>query len=265
MKKVFVPGVFDLLHEGHTNLLKKARKYGDFVVAGVITSKGVMLKNKVTSLTEEERFELLKASGLADLIIFTNSTVDSYRRIYREHDIDIHLVGSDHIGTPKALELEKDGKMIYVDRTPGISSTKIREMTKERYKGVTVVTYGTFDYLHEGHLNILKKASEFGDRLLVGVSADYFNQIKGKPASKYNEDERMKMVLKLPFVDEVFLEKSWEQKPQDFRKYGADVLVMGGDWKGKFDYFKSIIDVQYVNRTPGISSTQLRNKDKNYN
>lgn len=252
------------MHHGHENLLKRAREFGDFIVAGLISDEGVLLKNKVTSLDEEERYKLVKESGLADKVIMTDSTVSSYRGIYKDWDVDIHLVGDDHKNTPKALELEKDGKIVYVNRTPGISSSILREKTKREKVGKTVITYGTFDYLHEGHINILKKASELGDRLIVGVSADKFNEIKGKPISRFNESERMKMVSELEYVDEVILEKSWEQKAKDFVKYTVDIFVMGGDWKGKFDYFNSVL-VKYIDRTPEVSSTLLRGEDKNYN
>lgn len=265
MKKiVFVPGVFDLMHYGHENLLKKAREYGNYVVVGLISNEGVLLKNKVTSLDEDERYKLLKESGLADKVILTDSTVHSYRGIYKDWDVDVHLVGNDHKGTPKAIELEKDGKLVFVDRTPGISSSLLREKTKEQKVGKTVITYGTFDYLHEGHINIIKRSAALGDNLIVGVSADKFNEIKGKPNSKFNEDERMKMVSKLECVDQVILEKSWDQKSKDFSEYSVDTFVMGGDWEGKFDYFNNIVEVKYLDRTPGVSSTELRKEDKDY-
>ena len=120
-----------------------------------------------------------------------------------------------------------------------------------------VLTYGTFDMFHIGHLNILKRAKELGDYLIVGVSTDEFNAIKGKKALMPYE-HRKKIVESIKYVDKVIPERNWEQKVEDIKKYGVDVFVMGDDWKGKFDYLKDYCEVVYLPRTPGISSTELR-------
>ena len=121
-----------------------------------------------------------------------------------------------------------------------------------------VITYGTFDLFHIGHLNILKRAKELGDYLIVAVSSDDFNAIKGKKCA-IPDYERMEIVKAIKYVDEVILENSWDQKVEDVKKYDIDVFVMGDDWKGKFDFLKDYCEVVYLPRTEGISTTKLKN------
>lgn len=120
-----------------------------------------------------------------------------------------------------------------------------------------VITYGTFDLFHVGHLNILKRAKELGDYLIVAVSSDDFNAGKGKKAY-YSENDRMEIVAAIKYVDEVILEKSWDQKPKDVQNYDVDVFVMGDDWRGKFDELSQYCEVVYLPRTDGISSTKIK-------
>lgn len=122
----------------------------------------------------------------------------------------------------------------------------------------TVITYGTYDLFHIGHLNLLRRASELGDRLIVGVSSDEFNAIKGKK-SIFPYEHRAAIVSSLKFVDEVFPEENWDQKRKDITNRHADVFVMGDDWEGKFDEYNDICQVTYLPRTDGISTTQLKN------
>lgn len=124
-----------------------------------------------------------------------------------------------------------------------------------------VITYGTFDLFHIGHLNILKRAKELGDYLVVAVSTDEFNSIKGKKCI-IPDYERMAIVEAIKYVDEVIPEKSWDQKINDVIKHEIDVFVMGDDWKGKFDFLKEYCEVVYLPRTPYISSTEIKNKMK---
>ena len=121
----------------------------------------------------------------------------------------------------------------------------------------TVLTYGTYDLLHYGHLNLLKRCSELGDRLIVAVSSDEFNVKKGK-ISAMNYETRKELVESIRFVDIVVKEDSWEQKLEDIKKYNVDVFVMGDDWRGKFDYLKEYCEVVYLPRTRGISTTLLK-------
>jgi glycerol-3-phosphate cytidylyltransferase len=124
----------------------------------------------------------------------------------------------------------------------------------------TVITFGTFDVLHVGHIRILKRAAALGDRLVVGVSADALNLAKKGRAPVFSQEERVEIISSLKFVDEVFVEESLELKRDYILKYGADVLVMGDDWKGRFDEFEDICEVVYLPRTPAISTTALIEK-----
>jgi len=123
----------------------------------------------------------------------------------------------------------------------------------------TVITYGTYDLLHVGHINLLRRASELGDRLVVGISSDEFNLLKGK-SSIFSFKERKQILEAVRYVDEVFAEDNWEQKRDDIKKYNADVFVMGSDWMGKFDDLADICEVKYLARTEEISTTYLKNK-----
>lgn len=121
----------------------------------------------------------------------------------------------------------------------------------------TILTYGTFDLLHTGHLNLLEKLSKMGDRLFVGVSTDEFNELKGKN-SLFDYDSRARLVNALSCVDLVFPENEWTQKEKDIERFDVDVLGMGDDWKGQFDNLKSHCKIVYLPRTQNISSTILR-------
>ena len=120
-----------------------------------------------------------------------------------------------------------------------------------------VITYGTFDLFHVGHLNLLKRAKELGDYLVVGVSTDEFNEIKGKK-SIIPFEHRKAIVESIKYVDLVIPEKNWDQKIEDIKKYKIDVFVMGSDWRGKFDFLKKYVEVVYLPRTEGISSTMIK-------
>ena len=120
-----------------------------------------------------------------------------------------------------------------------------------------VITYGTFDLFHVGHLNILRRAKELGDYLVVAVSSDAFNEIKGKKCV-IPDYERMAIVEAIKYVDEVIPENDWEQKVRDVQEHDIDVFVMGDDWEGKFDFLSEYCDVVYLPTTEGISTTQLK-------
>ena len=121
-----------------------------------------------------------------------------------------------------------------------------------------VITYGTFDVLHYGHINLLKKAKALGDYLIVVLSSDEFNRMKNKQ-SYYTYEQRKSILEACRYVDLVIPENNWEQKISDVQKYQADVFVMGDDWKGKFDFLKDFCEVIYLPRTPDVSSTQTKN------
>lgn len=121
----------------------------------------------------------------------------------------------------------------------------------------TVITYGTFDLLHVGHINLLKRARVMGDRLIVGLSTDAFNNKKHKHALM-SFWERKIVLESLRYVDIVIPERSWGQKRSDIRRHGADILVMGSDWAGQFDELSALCRVVYVPRTKGISTSALK-------
>lgn len=128
---------------------------------------------------------------------------------------------------------------------------------------VTVLTFGTFDVLHVGHLRLLERAAALGDRLVVGVSSDELNVAKKGRLPVFPQDERMRIIGALRCVSEVFLEESLELKRSYLLQYKADVLAMGDDWKGKFDEFGDICRVVYFERTPAISTTAVIEKIRN--
>lgn len=120
-----------------------------------------------------------------------------------------------------------------------------------------ILTYGTYDLLHWGHIRLLKRAKALGDYLIVALSTDEFNAIKGKKA--YHDFEERKMMLEaIRYVDLVIPEENWDQKRSDIVKYQADVFVMGDDWAGKFDDLADLCEVVYLPRTEGISTTKIK-------
>lgn len=121
----------------------------------------------------------------------------------------------------------------------------------------TIITYGTFDLFHIGHLNLLKRLHEICNNLIVGVSTDEFNAIKGKKCI-IPYVQRAAIVECCKYVAKVFPENNWDQKQDDIKTYKADAFAIGDDWKGKFDYLNNICDVIYLERTPNISSTQIK-------
>ena len=120
-----------------------------------------------------------------------------------------------------------------------------------------VITFGTFDIFHVGHINILERAKALGDYLIVGVSSDALNRSKKGRNPVYSEADRVRIISSLRCVDEVFIEKSLELKGEYITEHNADLLVMGDDWAGRFDEFKSLCDVKYLIRTPSISTTEI--------
>ena len=120
-----------------------------------------------------------------------------------------------------------------------------------------VITYGTFDLFHIGHLNLLERLAELGDKLIVGVSTDEFNLLKGKQ-SIHSFEERSRIIAALTCVDQVIPENDWDQKSHDITKYGVTLFAMGEDWKGKFDDLSSLCEVRYLPRTANISSTEIK-------
>lgn len=125
----------------------------------------------------------------------------------------------------------------------------------------TVITYGTFDLLHVGHINILQRAKSLGNYLIVGLSTDEFNLLKGKK-SVYSYQERKKILEAIKYVDKVIPENNWDQKVTDIKDNHVDIFTMGSDWEGKFDFLKEYCEVVYFSRTPDISTQQIKEQLK---
>ena len=125
-----------------------------------------------------------------------------------------------------------------------------------------VITYGTFDLLHYGHINLLRRAKELGDYLVVVLSTDEFNWKETQKKCYFSYEDTKKMLEAIRYVDLVVPEENWDQKRSDVQKYNIDTFVMGDDWKGKFDFLKDLCEVVYLPRTPDISTTQIK-KDLN--
>ena len=121
-----------------------------------------------------------------------------------------------------------------------------------------IITYGTFDLLHYGHINLLKRAKALGDYLIVALSTNEFNMIKGKKCY-FPYEERKKLLESIRYVDLVIPEEDWEQKINDIKEFKVDLFVMGDDWKGKFDFLRKYCEVVYLPRTPEVSTTKIKN------
>ena len=121
-----------------------------------------------------------------------------------------------------------------------------------------VITYGTFDMLHYGHINLLRRARALGDYLIVALSSESFNAIKNKQ-SFFHYEHRRQMLEAIRYVDLIIPENDWEQKQEDIIKHNVNIFVMGNDWEGKFDFLKDICEVVYLERTPEISTTRIKN------
>ena len=125
-----------------------------------------------------------------------------------------------------------------------------------------VITYGTFDLLHYGHINLLRRARALGDYLIVALSTDEFNWNSKQKKCYFTYEQRKQLLEAIRYVDLVIPEKNWEQKKEDVREFKVDVFVMGDDWKGKFDFLKDQCEVIYLPRTPEISTTQIKTQLK---
>ena len=121
-----------------------------------------------------------------------------------------------------------------------------------------VITYGTFDLLHYGHINLLRRAKELGDYLIVALSTDEFNWNQKQKICYFNYEQRKQLLEAIRYVDLVIPEENWEQKISDVKEFRVDTFVMGDDWAGKFDFLKPYCEGVYLPRTPEISTTQIK-------
>ena len=159
----------------------------------------------------------------------------------------------------KAILLEK-GQIISSGSIEEVSTVyeEKNQVNTGRYLMKKVITYGTFDLLHAGHINLLRRAKELGDYLIVVVSTDEFNWNEKRKKCYFSYEERKKLVEAVRYVDLVIPENNWEQKVSDVQEYHVDTFVMGDDWVGKFDFLKEYCDVVYLPRTEGISTTKIK-------
>lgn len=125
-----------------------------------------------------------------------------------------------------------------------------------------IITYGTFDLLHYGHINLLKRAKMLGDYLIVALSTDEFNWNEKRKKCYFTYEQRKQLVESIRYVDLVIPEENWQQKISDIKEFRIDTFVMGDDWEGKFDYLRDYCDVVYLPRTPEISTTQIKQELK---
>ncbi len=121
-----------------------------------------------------------------------------------------------------------------------------------------VITYGTFDLLHYGHINLLQRAKALGDYLIVALSTDEFNSIEKNKVTYFTYEERKRLLEAIRYVDLVIPEENWEQKVSDVQEFRVDTFVIGDDWKGKFDFLREYCEVVYLERTPEISTTKIK-------
>jgi len=134
-----------------------------------------------------------------------------------------------------------------------------------KHKIKKIITYGTFDLLHYGHINLLKRAKSLGDYLIVALSTEEFSWKEKQKETYFSYEIRKQMIEAIRYVDMVIPENSWEQKEEDIKKYKVDAFVIGDDWKGKFDFLKSQCEVVYLERTPEISTSQIKKSIKDGN
>ncbi len=149
-------------------------------------------------------------------------------------------------------------------RSGGRKPSAVAMTNKENLKMKRIITFGTFDVFHVGHVNILERAAALGDYLIVGISSDQLNYSKKQRYPIYSQHDRTKIISSLKYVNEVFLEESLELKLEYIKKYKADILVMGDDWEGRFDWVKTDCEVIYLPRTPSISTTEIIEVVKNF-
>lgn len=187
---------------------------------------------------------------------------DKNFQLFRQHILLAECVNEDNYSFFKSYAIpllnkyfDKDKYFLY----DIVNTVSEFDFTFKQYN--TCITYGTFDLFHVGHLNLLKRVKEMCSNLIVAVSTDEFNQLKGKTCV-IPYAQRASIVAGIKYVDKVIPEDTWDQKTTDVEKYNVDCFVIGDDWKGKFDFLKGKCDVVYLPRTDGISTTDLKRKLK---
>lgn len=253
-KIILTYGTFDIYHEGHRNVIKNSKMEGDLLFVGIASDQYVENKNKISLLDYESRKILLDSDPLVDFT-FPEHSLSQWSNDFLKYEANKIMISEEHKYEILSHEELSELDIQYFSRTPGISTSKIK---KDLESSKVVLTYGTFDLLHHGHNNIFKKSKELGDILIVAVSTDEFNNLKGKNSME-DFSTRLANVKNNPYVDYVIPEISWDQKSRDVIKFNVNTLTMGSDWDGKFDELEELgIVVKIIERTQNISSTEIR-------
>ncbi len=264
-KKGYVSGSFDMFHIGHLNLLRRAKEQCDYLVVGVLSDECIVrYKKKAPIISLEDRLEIIRACKYVDEVDITTKELLNKVSAWHKYHFDAMFTGDDHKTDGWAWEepeLNKLGaELVFFPYTKHVSSTQLRGILKngDNSQMRKVITYGTFDLLHDGHRRLLERAKALGDYLIVGVTTEQYDVQRGKLNVVDSLMKRIDNVRSLGIADEVIIEEQEGQKIADIQKYGINVFTVGSDWKGKFDYLKEYCEVVYLERTKHVSSTKLR-------
>lgn len=264
-KKGYVSGSFDMFHIGHLNLLRRAKEQCDYLVVGVLSDECIVrYKKKAPIISLEDRIEIIRACKYVDEVDITTKELLNKVSAWHKYHFDAMFTGDDHKTDGWAWEepeLNKLGaELVFFPYTKHVSSTQLRGILKngDNSQMRKVITYGTFDLLHDGHRRLLERAKALGDYLIVGVTTEQYDVQRGKLNVVDSLMKRIDNVRSLGIADEVIIEEQEGQKIADIQKYGINVFTVGSDWKGKFDYLKEYCEVVYLERTKHVSSTKLR-------
>ena len=264
-KKGYVSGSFDMFHIGHLNLLRRAREHCDYLVVGVLSDECIVRgKKKAPIISLEDRLEIIRACKYVDEVDITTKELLNKVAAWHKYHFEAMFTGDDHKDDGWAWEeqdLNKLGaELVFFPYTKHVSSTQLRGILKDNnnLKIRKVITYGTFDLLHDGHRRLIERAKALGDYLIVGVTAEQYDLRRGKLNVTDSLIKRIDNVRSLRIADEIIIEENEGQKIEDIQKYGINVFTVGSDWRGKFDYLKEYCEVVYLERTKHVSSTQIR-------
>jgi glycerol-3-phosphate cytidylyltransferase len=206
----------------------------------------------------EEKYGKEKVEKFLDKL----NNCDKNFQLFKQHILLTECVNEDNYSFFKSYAIPLLNKQFGNDRYflyDIVNTISSFDFTFKKYN--TCITYGTFDLFHIGHLKLLKRIKSMCSNLIVAVSTDEFNKLKGKTCIIPYE-QRSAIVAGIKYVDKVIPENNWEQKHTDIEKYNVDCFVMGNDWEGKFDFLKEKCEVIYLPRTDGISTTELKEKLK---
>lgn len=204
--------------------------------------------------------------------LFEDVQVEEFPSLYdffQERGYECHLIwdwawSKMLMGELDCLEMSRSLQSTVWTLQP-IQESESQMKSREEYSMKRVITYGTFDLLHYGHINLLRRAKAYGDYLIVALSTDEFNWNEKQKKCYFSYEQRKALLESIRYVDLVIPETSWDQKRSDMHEYHIDTFVMGDDWEGKFDFLKEEgVEVVYLPRTPEISTTQIK-RDLNGN